>query len=164
MSGPVSDEARMLRDSAAALCAAEFPMERVRQMADEPGGIAPAAAEALAAQGWLGILVPETLGGLGLGMRELGIVLEELGRALVPGPFWSAATLGVPAIAASPDPGLRDEWLEAVTTGTRRVTLALPRLTSRDPGAADTSPESVREKSIDRDSHRAVPVDTLPGR
>ena len=125
MSAPVSDEARMLRDSAVALCAAEFPNERVRQMADEPGGIAPAAAEALAAQGWLGILVPEPLGGLGLGIRELGIVLEELGRALVPGPFWSAATLGVPAIAACPDQSLREEWLEAVTTGARRVTLAL---------------------------------------
>ena len=125
MSAPVSDEARMLRDSAAALCAAEFPMERIRQMADEPGGIAPAAAAALGAQGWLGILVPEALGGLGLGIRELGIVLEELGRALVPGPFWSAATLGVPAVAASPDRSLREEWLEAVTTGTRRVTLAL---------------------------------------
>jgi alkylation response protein AidB-like acyl-CoA dehydrogenase len=125
MTTPVSDETRMLRESAAAFCAAEFPVERVRQMADEPGGIAAAAAEALAAQGWHGILVPESLGGLGLGLREMGVVLEELGQALVPGPFWSAATLGVPAIVASPDPSLRSEWLDAVATGARRVTAAL---------------------------------------
>ena len=41
-----------------------------------------------------GVQLSDALGGLGLGIRELGIVLEELGRALVPGPFWSAATLG----------------------------------------------------------------------
>lgn len=125
MSTIMSDEARMLRESAAALCAAEFPMERVRRMADEPGGIAPEAYRALVSQGWLGTLVPERLGGAGLGMRELGAVLEEMGRALVPGPFWSAATLGVPAVALSPNETIRQEWLDAVVAGERRITLAL---------------------------------------
>lgn len=125
MSTAMSDEARMLRESAAALCAAEFPMERVRRMADEPGGIAPDAWRAVAARGWLGILVPEALGGAGLGLGGLGGVLEELGRALVPGPFWSAATLGVPAVALSDSDAARTEWLDALVSGGRRITLAL---------------------------------------
>jgi alkylation response protein AidB-like acyl-CoA dehydrogenase len=121
----VSDEARMLRESAAALTAAEFPIERIRAMAGEPTGISKDAWDAIAAQGWLGILVPEQHGGLGLGMTELALVLEELGKALVPGPFWSAATLGVPAIAASDNGALRAQWLEDLASGARRVTLAL---------------------------------------
>jgi alkylation response protein AidB-like acyl-CoA dehydrogenase len=121
----LSDEARMLRESAVALCAAEFPMERVRRMADDPGGVAAEAYRALAGQGWLGILVPEALGGAGLGMAELGAVLEELGRSLVPGPFWSAATLGVPAVALSDNESLRAQWLAAAAGGDRRITLAL---------------------------------------
>jgi alkylation response protein AidB-like acyl-CoA dehydrogenase len=120
-----SDEARMLRESAAALVAGRFPLERIRQLAEEPGGISADAYGALAAQGWLGILVPEARGGQGLGIAELGIVLEELGRALVPGPLWSAATLGVPAVAAGASEPLRDRWLDPVANGLRRVTLAL---------------------------------------
>jgi alkylation response protein AidB-like acyl-CoA dehydrogenase len=120
-----SDEARMLRESAAALCASRFPLDRVRQLAEQPGAISPEAYAELASPGWLGILVPEARGGQGLGIAELAIVLEELGRALVPGPFWSAATLGVPAIAAATDEGIRTQWLDAVTSGARRVTLAL---------------------------------------
>jgi len=120
-----SDEARMLRDSAATFCATEFPMDQVRRMADGPGGITPAAWQALAAQGWLAILIPESQGGLGLGITELAMVLEQLGRALVPGPFLSAAALGVPAIAASPNGALRARWLEPISSGAKRVTLAL---------------------------------------
>ncbi len=125
MTSVYSDEARMLRESAAALAAAEFPIERVRTLAEEPGGISPAAYEAIAAQGWLGILVPEEHGGLGLGITELAIVLEELGKALVPGPFWSAATLGVPAVASSSNGAIRDRLLDTITAGSRRITLGL---------------------------------------
>ncbi len=120
-----TDESRMLRESAAALSAAEFPMEQIRRMADLPEGITKEGWEALAAQGWLGILVPEEHGGLGLGITELAIVLEELGPALVPGPFWSAATLGVPAVALSDNSGLRSQWLDDLSSGARRATLAL---------------------------------------
>lgn len=125
MKTALTDETRMLRESAAALAAAEFPIDRVRRLVEEPGGISRDAYQALATQGWLGILVPEEHGGLGLGIRELAIVLEALGRALVPGPFWSAATLGVPAVALSGNGPLRAQWLDDVTTGTRRLTLAL---------------------------------------
>lgn len=125
MRATLTDEARMLRESAAALCAAEFPVERIRRMVEEPGGVSTEAYQALAGQGWLGVLVPEERGGLGLGITELAIVLEELGKALVPGPFWSAATLGVPAVATSSNGALRDQWLDDLTTGSRRVTLAL---------------------------------------
>ncbi|MEO8449199.1 MAG: acyl-CoA dehydrogenase family protein [Gemmatimonadota bacterium] len=125
MSATLSEEGRMLRESAAALCGAEFPIERVRAMADDPDGVSAEAYRALATQGWLAILVPEERGGLGLGITELAIVLEELGKALVPGPFFSAATLGVPAVALSANDGLRQAWLEDLTGGGRRVTLAL---------------------------------------
>ena len=45
--------------------------------------------EKLAAQGWLGLLYPEEFGGSGLGMVDLVVLLEEMGRAVMPGPYFS---------------------------------------------------------------------------
>src|SRR5947207_3188430 len=51
----------------------------------------------LAALGWLGLHVPEDLGGSGYGLAELAVVLEETGRVVAPGPFlpsvWASAAL-----------------------------------------------------------------------
>ncbi|MEZ4588921.1 MAG: acyl-CoA dehydrogenase family protein [Gemmatimonadales bacterium] len=121
----MSDEIRMLRDAATAFVASEFPIDRVRGMAEQAGAVDPDAYRALVSQGWLAIAVPEERGGVGLGFAALGSVLEILGRALVPGPFWSAATLGVPALAATDNTAARDAWLDSLISGERRVTLAL---------------------------------------
>src|SRR5688572_6570985 len=120
-----ADEIRMLRESAAAVSAASFPMAAIRRMVDEPTAISREGWEALVGPGWLGILVPEAHGGLGLGIADLAVVLEELGKAAVPGPFWSAATLGVPAVALGDRDDLRGAWLGDLVTGARRVTVAL---------------------------------------
>lgn len=137
----MSDEIRMLRDAATAFVASEFPIDRVRDMAEEPGAIDPDAYQELVSQAWLAIAVPEEQGGVGLGYAALGSVLEILGRGLVPGPFWSAATLGVPALVATANAPARDAWLESLMTGERRVTLALQE------GASLPSPEALETRA-----------------
>jgi len=140
----MSDEIRMLRDAAAAFTASEFPIDRVRGMAELSGGVDVDAYGALVSQGWLGIAVPEDLGGAGLGHTALAAVLEILGRSLVPGPFWSAATLGVPALAATDNQAAREAWLDSLITGHRRVTLALQEGASLPaPDALGTRVESL---------------------
>ncbi|MBM4186652.1 MAG: acyl-CoA dehydrogenase family protein [Gemmatimonadetes bacterium] len=121
----MSDEIRMLRDSAATLVANHFSSDSVRRMTATDAGIDPAAGRAVLEQGWLGIAVPEALGGAGLGHGALGAVLEVLGRSFVPGPFWSAATLGVPALVHTANAARREQWLPDLVAGTRRVTVAL---------------------------------------
>ncbi len=76
---------------------------------------------AVADQGWLGIHLSESNGGLGLGLVDLVVVAEEMGRACFPGPFlgtvW-AATLIAEANAASKH--LRSRWWLANRRGPSR--------------------------------------------
>ncbi len=79
--------------------------------------------------GWTGLLVPESAGGLGLGLVDAVVVQEEMGRAIFPGPYFSSAILATLAARAL---GL-DEQLEALAAGTQRGTVALDEAGYGDP-------------------------------
>ena len=84
----LSEDQRLLRDSARNFFAAEFPLETSRRvMEHEPRGFDATAWKRVAEMGYVGLAVPEAASGQGLGMIELAIVLEEVGRACVPGPY-----------------------------------------------------------------------------
>ncbi|MGH7610876.1 MAG: acyl-CoA dehydrogenase family protein [Candidatus Dormibacteria bacterium] len=113
----LSPEQRDLQAQARAFLEARFPPERVAQLADSELGWDPASWKELADLGWLGISVPESLGGSGLGFLEEALVLEELGRCLYPGPFLATVALAMPAL----DDARRAE----VASGQRRWSAAL---------------------------------------
>jgi alkylation response protein AidB-like acyl-CoA dehydrogenase len=77
----------------------------------------------LAELGLAGLLVPEALGGAGLGMLELGVVLEEAGRALHAGPFLASALGATRLLLAAATPAEQREWLPALADGARRAAL-----------------------------------------
>src|SRR6202034_1279256 len=94
------EEQLALQDVARSALERECGPDVVRQLAEEAGGITPALWSTLADLGWTGLLVPEEYGGSGAGLLEMCIVLEEMGRVPLPGPFFSssvAATLAAPA-------------------------------------------------------------------
>jgi alkylation response protein AidB-like acyl-CoA dehydrogenase len=71
-----------------------------------------------------GLMVPEELGGLGLGLDDLTMVLSAMGEALVPGPYFATVALATPILlAASPDE-VRDRTLHGIAEGRLRVALA----------------------------------------
>ncbi len=74
--------------------------------------------------GLLGMAVPERYGG-GFGFLELGIVLQETGRALLCGPFLPTAVLAVGALLEAEDEAARDRWLPAIAAGDLIATLAI---------------------------------------
>lgn len=80
----------------------------------------------IAAVGWLGMSVPETLGGLGLGWRAMAAVLEEAGRAQLPEPLVGAGVLPAALLAriAPVDAARRDALLQAVCAGETLLGLA----------------------------------------
>jgi alkylation response protein AidB-like acyl-CoA dehydrogenase len=78
-----------------------YPQERVAQLADSEAGWDPDSWGALAELGWLGVSVAEEEGGAGLGFLEEAVLLEELGRALYPGPYFSTVALALPVLAAA---------------------------------------------------------------
>jgi alkylation response protein AidB-like acyl-CoA dehydrogenase len=101
--------------------AAEAPPAYVRAMIEDPVGVDPVLWETMAGLGWLGVLVPEAAGGLGLGLVDLVVLQEELGALPFPGPFLSSAVL---ATLAAVRLGAT-ELLPDLAAGTRRGTVAL---------------------------------------
>jgi len=124
-----TDEQEALRDAVRAFLANEAPGSYVRAMADDSAGVTDAVWEQLALLGWTGLLVPEDHGGLGLGLVDMTVVLEEMGRCTFPGPFFSSAVV---ATVAARRLGAA-ELLGPLATGSQRGTVALEEQGHGDP-------------------------------
>jgi len=83
----LSEEQVMLKTSARDFLDKECPKKLVRQMIDDERGYSPDLWKKMAGLGWQGLVVPEKYGGVGSSFLDLAVLLEEMGRALVPGPF-----------------------------------------------------------------------------
>jgi alkylation response protein AidB-like acyl-CoA dehydrogenase len=79
----------------------------------------------MAAQGFMGIIFPEKYEGLGLGKVELILLMEEAGRALLPGPFWSTVALAGAVIDAVASDAQKTRYLTPICRGQALSTLAL---------------------------------------
>src|SRR2546421_6402914 len=113
----------MLRATARKFLENECTSELVRaRMAEDPG-FTPEFWTKLAEQGWLGLVYPEAYGGAGLGFVDLTVLMEEMGRAVMPGPFFSTLLGGLAILEAGSD-AQKKEWLTKIAGGEARVTLA----------------------------------------
>src|SRR2546428_10519577 len=83
-----SSDQQLLKNSARACLDEHCKPAAVRLLWDDPRGESDTMWKEMAQLGWLGLSLPETYGGSGLGMVETAILLEELGRAAYPGPYW----------------------------------------------------------------------------
>ena len=112
------------RDSAKSLLADLGGPTRVRRLRDAAPGFERSTWRAIAEAGWTSILVSEADKGLGLGVRELLGVVEEIGRRLLPEPFLAAGVHSVALLAALPRSALRDGLLADVMAGRRVIGVA----------------------------------------
>jgi alkylation response protein AidB-like acyl-CoA dehydrogenase len=119
-----TEEQELLRTSARRFLENECPSAFVRQRMAEPSAITDAFWQKLAEQGWFGILYPESLGGSGLGLVDMTVLMEEMGRAVMPGPFFSTVLLGGSAILEAGSSDQRQEWLPRIVEGSAKVSLA----------------------------------------
>jgi acyl-CoA dehydrogenase len=96
----LSDEQQLLRDSAAAFVRDNSSLKRIRALRDgkDADGFSRDLWKQMAELGWLGIVFPEEHGGLGLGYKDLALVLEEFGKGLMPEPWLSTVLLGGGAV------------------------------------------------------------------
>jgi alkylation response protein AidB-like acyl-CoA dehydrogenase len=78
----------------------------------------------LAEQGWLGLIFPEPYDGMALGLVDLVVLMEEMGRAVAPGPYFSTVLLGGLAILEAGSDAQKKEWLPKIAAGDKRVALA----------------------------------------
>ena len=119
----LSDDQAALQRAARELLAAECPPALVRETGASADGVPHGLCRTIAAQGWLGVLVPERLGGSGLGTLELALLCEELGRVAAPGPFL-ATQLVIAALVRAGSAAQRTAWLPRLVAGEAVGTLA----------------------------------------
>ncbi|HEV2369187.1 MAG TPA: acyl-CoA dehydrogenase family protein [Acidimicrobiales bacterium] len=116
-----SPEQEEMRASVRAFLAKFAADGQVRAMLDDPRGFADAWWEEVTDLGWPGLLVPERLGGSGLGMVDLSVVQEECGRLPLPGPFFSSSVCATLAVLRLGE----EDLARRLATGQVRATLAL---------------------------------------
>ena len=83
----LTEDQEALQRAAREFLAAECPAALVRENAKDGDGVPRALYKKMAELGWMGLVVPEKMGGLALSTLDLALVLEEMGRAVAPGPF-----------------------------------------------------------------------------
>jgi alkylation response protein AidB-like acyl-CoA dehydrogenase len=126
-----SAEQQELADAVRRFFAAKAPEAELRRVMDGELGHDPALWSRMADElGLPGLAIPEQYGGAGFTFLELGIVLQEMGRALVSAPFFSATVLAATALLGAGDDGAAKEWLPRIASGELSATLALPRHTN----------------------------------
>jgi len=118
-----NEDQELLRATARKFLENECTSEFVRARMAEPEGFTPDFWRKLAEQGWLGLVYPEAYGGAGLGFVDLTVLMEEMGRAVMPGPFFSTLLGGLAILEAGSD-AQKKEWLTKLADGQARVTLA----------------------------------------
>jgi len=119
-----TEEQELLRETARRFLERECDTRFVRERMAEPAAVTGEFWRKLAAQGWLGIVYPEEDSGSGLGLVDLVVLMEEMGRAVMPGPFLSTVLLGGSAIAEAGTPAQRRQWLPQIAAGGAKAALA----------------------------------------
>ena len=119
-----SPEQEMLRATARKFLDNECTSTFVRARMEEPAGVTDEFWMKLAEQGWLGLVYPEEYGGSGLGFVDLTVLMEEMGRAVMPGPFFSTVLLGGRTILEAGSPAQKKEWLPRIAAGEAKAALA----------------------------------------
>jgi alkylation response protein AidB-like acyl-CoA dehydrogenase len=125
-----SDEQEMLRSSARDFLTKECGSKVVRRMMDADDAHDPALWKKMASLGWTALGIPEQYGGAGT-FLDLIVVLEECGRALLPGPFFATMGLAVPALIEAGTEAQKKEALGAIAEGHARATLAFTEPSGR---------------------------------
>ena len=123
MDTTLSEEEVMVRETARKFLEAECPTKLVREMEKDPLGYPPALWKQAAELGWQGLALPEQYGGSEMPLTYLGLVLEEVGRALAPLPLHSTVVAAL-AIARDGTEELRSALLPGVAAGDTVLTWA----------------------------------------
>ena len=121
----LSEEQEMLWKSARDFLASKVPKTLVRQMEEDEKGYVPELWKEMADLGWIGLPFPELYGGGGFKFLDLVILLEEMGRACLPGPFISTVVLGGMPVAEFGTEEQKKAILPKLCKGELIMTMAL---------------------------------------
>jgi alkylation response protein AidB-like acyl-CoA dehydrogenase len=123
----LNEEQSMLRDSARGFISDKAPVSHLRQLRDakDASGFSRELWKAFAEIGFAGLLVPEAFGGSGLGCVEAGIVMEEIGRTLMPSPYLATSVLAASALSRGGSEAQKSQYLPRISDGSLLAALAI---------------------------------------
>jgi len=119
-----TEEQEMLRESARKFLEAECPTAFVRKMMEHETAHSAELWKKLAGLGWLGLLIPQRFGGMGGSLLDASVIVEEMGKALLPGPFFATVLLGAAAVGVGGSAAQKKELLPRIAEGSAVLTLA----------------------------------------
>lgn len=121
----LSEEQQQLMGTARRFVERESPLSAARQLETSEAGFSRELWKQMADLGWLGLLTPSEHGGAGLGMIELAIVCNELGRSLCPSPLIPSAVIAASVIAAAGTEAQKASYLPRMSSGDTVVAFAM---------------------------------------
>ena len=120
-----SEEQEELRKTVRSFLDSKSPETEVRRLMDTDDGYDPAVWSQMGEQmGLQGLAIPEEFGGSGYSFVELGVVLEEMGRALLCAPYFSTVVLAANTLLQSGDDAAKKDFLPGIAAGETIATLA----------------------------------------
>lgn len=120
----LSEQQTLIRDGARDYLRGVCTGAYVRAMATHPTGCSEQVWRDVVSMGWTGLIIPEGFGGAGLGLADLALVVEEMGAAAFPGPFFSTAVIGASALTLAGAEHQRKSLLPRIADGSMIVGLA----------------------------------------
>ena len=160
MNVALSEEQEALRQGVRRFLEERSPEGEVRRLMETVEGFDAGVWAQMAGQlGLVGLHVPEELGGSGSSFFELALVLEEMGRALLPSPFFATVVLAAGALLASGDDGAAKDLLPGLAAGDTRATLALAEEAGSWDPAAVALPASRRDGGWRLDGRKTFVLD-----
>lgn len=131
-----SEEQEMLKKMAHDFLTDKFPKTAVKEIEESELGYSPEIWKEMAELGWIGLVFPEKYGGGGMKFLDLAMLLEEMGRACLPGPYFSTVVLGGLPILDAGSEEQKWEYLPKIASGEAIFTLALTESSARYDAAA----------------------------
>jgi alkylation response protein AidB-like acyl-CoA dehydrogenase len=120
----LSEDQEMLKSMAREFIEQETPRTFVRDMEENDRGFTPELWQKIAQVGWLGLIVPEQYGGTGQNLVDLGILTEEVGHGVMPGPFFNTAFVTVALLDVGTNQQ-KQEFLPRIARGDLIATAAI---------------------------------------
>src|SRR5947199_6051222 len=120
----LSDEQRLLRESAERFVAESYDADHRRKMANDPLGFSPAMWKQFAELGWLALPIAEEFGGLGGDAVDVGILMEAFGRGLVSEPYIATVVLGAALIERCGSTAQKQARLPKIADGSLKLAFA----------------------------------------
>jgi alkylation response protein AidB-like acyl-CoA dehydrogenase len=147
----LTEEQEMLRKTARDFLTEKCSKKFVKQMEESETGYSRELWQEMAELGWMGLAFPGKYGGGDMSFLDLAVLLEEMGRACLPGPFFSTVVLGGLSILDLGDEEQKQEYLPKLVRGEKIFTLALT-----DPGHHNYDASSVKVEATRDDGNYVI--------